>query len=164
MLEIVFFLLSEWGANPWLPLLCFLPLYTYDAAQEEPAESFETHKLTENAAYPNRVAIPSTLRLRYAVRSVQFSTKYQDDETGFLYYGFRYYSPELGRWLSRDPIGESGGINLYGYVHNNPINMIDPDGRDGIYIHYDRYPITVHGEGDDAVQLPLGHAGVVSCV
>ncbi|MBV6501928.1 MAG: hypothetical protein CJBNEKGG_04487 [Prosthecobacter sp.] len=37
-----------------------------------------------------------------------FSTKYEDPETGILYYGFRYYSPETGRWLSRDPIGELG--------------------------------------------------------
>jgi RHS repeat-associated protein len=35
----------------------------------------------------------------------RFSTKYTDDETGFLYYGYRYYSPELGRWVNRDPIG-----------------------------------------------------------
>ena len=37
-----------------------------------------------------------------------FSTKYQDTETGFLYYGFRYYDPETGRWPNRDPIGELG--------------------------------------------------------
>jgi hypothetical protein len=44
---------------------------------------------------------------------------------GMLYYGYRYYSPELGRWLSRDPIGERGGINLYGMVGNNPVNWWD---------------------------------------
>ena len=38
----------------------------------------------------------------------RFSTKYEDDETGLLYYGFRYYSPEIGRWLSRDPVEERG--------------------------------------------------------
>lgn len=55
----------------------------------------------------------------------QFSTKYTDAETGLLYYGFRYYSAELGRWLSRDPIGERGGLNLYGMVGNNAVNTID---------------------------------------
>jgi uncharacterized protein RhaS with RHS repeats len=38
------------------------------------------------------------------------------------------YDPVIGRWLARDPIGEEGGINLYGYVGNNPINYIHPDG------------------------------------
>jgi RHS repeat-associated protein len=38
----------------------------------------------------------------------RFSTKYADDETGLVYYGYRYYSPGLGRWLSRDPLLEEG--------------------------------------------------------
>ena len=40
----------------------------------------------------------------------RFSTKYQNNQTGLYYYGYRYYSAELGRWLSRDPIGEIGGV------------------------------------------------------
>ena len=60
---------------------------------------------------------------------VGFSTKYEDAETGLVYYGFRYYSPELGRWLSRDPIEEEGCINLYGFVNNDPVNYFDADGR-----------------------------------
>ena len=54
-----------------------------------------------------------------------FSTKFLDAETGFLYYGFRYYSSQSGKWLSRDPIGEFGGTNLYGFVNGDPINGID---------------------------------------
>ncbi len=57
-----------------------------------------------------------------------FSTKYQDSETTLLYYGYRYYNPSTGRWLSRDPIEESGGLNLYGMVGNDPISFVDPLG------------------------------------
>ena len=41
---------------------------------------------------------------------------------------YRAYDTELGRWLSADPIGEAGGVNLYGYVEDNPINLWDPLG------------------------------------
>jgi RHS repeat-associated protein len=57
-----------------------------------------------------------------------FSTKQYDDATGLSYYGYRYYSPTLGRWITRDPLGESGGINLYGFVGNCPVNFVDPFG------------------------------------
>ena len=55
----------------------------------------------------------------------RFSSEYYDSETGLVYYNYRYYSPELGRWLSRDPIGEAGGSNLYAMVSNSPINSWD---------------------------------------
>ena len=53
----------------------------------------------------------------------RFSTKYHDAETGLVYYGYRYYSPRLGRWLNRDPDGEHGGRNLYAFT----INTTAPD-------------------------------------
>lgn len=56
---------------------------------------------------------------------VRFSSKYTDEETGLLYYGYRYYSPEMGRWLSRDPIEERGGENLYGFADNDSVSNID---------------------------------------
>ena len=55
----------------------------------------------------------------------RFSTKLEDAETGLNYYGYRYYDPVAGRWLSRDPIGEKGGLNLYGLVGNNPAHKRD---------------------------------------
>jgi len=58
----------------------------------------------------------------------RFSTKYQDDETGLLYYGYRYYDYNTGRWLSRDPMEEDQGPNIYAYVANNPVIFIDPWG------------------------------------
>jgi len=46
------------------------------------------------------------------------------------YYGYRFYNPELGRWINRDPIEEVGGGNLYGFVHNGPGNYVDFLGKD----------------------------------
>jgi RHS repeat-associated protein len=59
----------------------------------------------------------------------RFSSKYTDSETDELYYGQRYYNPSTGRWLSRDPIEEQGGKNLYGFVANNAVNYTDLLGR-----------------------------------
>ncbi len=59
-----------------------------------------------------------------------FSTKYTDSETGLCYYGFRYYDPVTGRWPSRDPIEEEGGLNLYGFVGNDAVNSGDFLGLD----------------------------------
>jgi RHS repeat-associated protein len=64
-----------------------------------------------------------------------FSSKYLDHETGLYYYGYRYYAPEQGRWLSRDPVEETGGIHLYMMIRNNSVNWVDYLGmwtRDGI--------------------------------
>jgi RHS repeat-associated protein len=44
---------------------------------------------------------------------------------GVTYYGYRWFDPVTGRWPSRDPIGERGGLNLYGVVNNNPVSLID---------------------------------------
>ncbi len=58
----------------------------------------------------------------------RFSTKYTDQESGWLYYGYRYYAPRLGRWVSRDPIGEEGGLNLLGLFGNAALLTTDPLG------------------------------------
>jgi RHS repeat-associated protein len=65
-----------------------------------------------------------------------FSTKYTDKETGLLYYGYRYYDPLTGRWPSRDPIGEKGGLNLYGFVGNDGLNKWDILGKEGVQKHH----------------------------
>lgn len=62
---------------------------------------------------------------------------------------YRAYNPTMGRWISRDPIGESGGINLYGYVENNPTDLTDPLGL---------LTVAVIGAGTDS--NPFGHASL----
>jgi RHS repeat-associated protein len=52
----------------------------------------------------------------------------EDDATGLLYYRARYYDPASGRFISEDPIGVFGGLNLYRYLDNDPINFTDPSG------------------------------------
>ena len=70
----------------------------------------QTHRLTGSFAEAN---------------PFRFSTKYTDTTSGHIYYGLRYYDPRHGRWLSRDPIGERGGLNLYGFVGNDGVNRWD---------------------------------------
>ena len=59
-----------------------------------------------------------------------FTGFYYDQATGLDFSVSRPYAADLARWLSRDPIGEDGGINLYAYVGNNPTNWTDPWGLD----------------------------------
>jgi RHS repeat-associated protein len=68
------------------------------------------------------------------INSYQFSTKEHDAFTDFYYYGLRYYDPATGRWLSRDPIDENGGANLYGFAANDAIDNIDVFGEDFITV------------------------------
>jgi RHS repeat-associated protein len=54
----------------------------------------------------------------------------ENDGTGLYYYRARYYHPGSQRFLSQDPIGLTGGPNLYSYVHGNPLRWVDPLGLD----------------------------------
>ena len=63
----------------------------------------------------------------------KFNGKELDEETGFYYYGARYYDPKISIWMSVDPLAEKyPGISPYAYCLNNPINLVDPDGREPV--------------------------------
>jgi len=60
-------------------------------------------------------------------KTVRYSGK-ERDATGLYYYGYRYYQPRAGRWLSADPAGTVDGLNLFRMVRNNPLRYIDKNG------------------------------------
>jgi len=71
-----------------------------------------------------------------------FTGRFLDEESGLLYYRARYYDPETGRFLQRDPLGYASTPNLFEYVRNNPVNFLDPSGL------RDVNPITYKNSGD----------------
>ena len=60
---------------------------------------------------------------------VRFSSKFADNESGMVYYGYRYYAAGSGTWINRDPSDEQGGLNLVGFNNNNPISFYDELGE-----------------------------------
>ena len=88
--------------------------------QERSANSQAGMELV-NAHGKRELSIGSQPRFGYA-------GMFRHEPTGLNLTLYRAYNPLTGRWLSRDPIGEIGGLNVYGYVGNDPVNSIDPFG------------------------------------
>ena len=65
-----------------------------------------------------------------------FTDRERESLTGLMYYRARFYDPQLGRFISEDPIGLAGGVNSFAYVSNNPQNATDPSGLYEIDVHY----------------------------
>jgi RHS repeat-associated protein len=82
-----------------------------------------TGKLVERITYDGFGNSVGSTRTRYG-----FTGRERDPLTGLLHYRARSYDPQLGRFISEDPIGLAGGINQFAYVGNNPANSVDPTG------------------------------------
>ena len=98
---------------------------------------------------------------------------YADPSSGLMLLGARYYNPSVGRFVTRDPIGYAGGINLYGYVGNNPINIVDPNGALPLAVALCLAGLVGGAVTDIAVQIiqgrccdwcELGCTGVCACL
>ena len=72
-----------------------------------------------------------------------YAGMYYHGPSGLYLTRYRAYDPRDGRWLSRDPVGESGGINLYAYVEGNPVSFIDPLGLEAELCTRPFYPMPV---------------------
>jgi RHS repeat-associated protein len=92
-----------------------------DQARVISYEEFHPYGSTAYEAARNQTETPKRYR---------YTGKERDEETGLSYHGARYYAPWIGRWISCDPKGVSAGINLFAYVSQNPIRLIDPNGTD----------------------------------
>ena len=71
----------------------------------------------------------STTVLGTTPTDFNFTGLYRHSKSNLDLATYRAYDPDLGRWLSRDPMAERGGINLYRYVNNEPIVFVDHDGK-----------------------------------
>ena len=76
----------------------------------------------EYDGYGNIVAESGSLARIFRFR---YSTKYTDPESGVVQYGLRGYVPGIGRWMTRDPLEEDGGENLYRFCENDPVSRYD---------------------------------------
>jgi RHS repeat-associated protein len=72
----------------------------------------------------------ASIEVGTVTNNLRFPGQFYDAETGLHYNYHRYYDPKTGRYLSADPIGLIGGINLFAYVQDNPLKFADPKGLD----------------------------------
>lgn len=120
-----------------------------DAETSEIAESYRYTAFGEETLYNANGEEISTSSIGNPWR---FASKRVDPETGWIYFGKRYYDPELGRWTTPDPASFIDGPNLYSYLKHNPIKSYDAYGLVGeayaqsreAAVNADKYPTYAH--------------------
>ncbi|GHU04745.1 hypothetical protein AGMMS49960_20810 [Betaproteobacteria bacterium] len=117
--------LKTFDVGLWLlPLLLLWVLLAAQPLGAKTAEKSSNESSGWNAgvslSFGNQPTITSQLRL---------PGQYEDEETGLHYNFRRCYEPETGRYITSDPIGVEGGINLYQYAGSDPVNLADPTGE-----------------------------------
>jgi RHS repeat-associated protein len=89
-----------------------------------------------------------------------FTGYYYHQNSGLCLTLFRAYDPNAGRWISRDPISESGGINLYAYVHNNPANRTDSIGLEEKATAWSQNLLTIPAQTDNPANMAWLDQGI----
>ncbi|MFE4110409.1 RHS repeat protein [Kosakonia sp. YIM B13611] len=106
--------------------------YSYDnltgSSALEVDGSGELISQEEYYPYGGTALFAARSQLEADYKTLRYSGKEQD-ATGLYYYGYRYYQPWAGRWLSADPASTVDGLNLFRMVRDNPVTLYDNDGR-----------------------------------
>ena len=89
----------------------------------------------------------------------RYAGKRTDEETGFIYYGMRYYDPQTCRWLTPDPAGFVDGLNLYTFLLNNPLRYTGLDGRIAIVL-----PLVLIGFGMEFTVSYVALGGIINAL
>jgi RHS repeat-associated protein len=98
--------------------------FTRDHLGSTTALTGTTGKLVERQTYDAYGNSAGSTRTRY-----DFTGREHDALTGLLYYRARFYDPQVGRFLSEDPLGLSAGPNPFEYAYDNPLRYVDPTGN-----------------------------------
>lgn len=115
--------------NPLTPLVRYqfgnhLGSASVELAEDGALISYEEyHPYGTTAFQTGRAAAEMSLK-RY-----RHTGKERDEESGLDYFGARYYASWIGRWSSPDPLMDVDSPNLFAFTRNNPVNLVDPDGR-----------------------------------
>lgn len=96
-----------------------------DIASGSPSECYRYSAFGEITYFD---ASGSTLQKSALQNPWLFSSKRLEEETGFIFFGKRFYDPSVGRWITPDPLGYLEGANRYCFVQNNPVALQDPYG------------------------------------
>jgi RHS repeat-associated protein len=120
--------------------------YSYDPTTSRVAQilSYEEYYPFGSTSYQAvRSQTETPKRYRYLAME-------RDEETGFGYHTARYYLPWLGRWLSADPAGIGAELNLYVYCKNNPVNLVDTNGKDWTLAEINKF---IDSNGDRRISV-----------
>lgn len=121
------------GNEPGVPQ----QLIRYQLSNHLGSASLELNELGEIISYEEYYPYGSTSYqavrsdIEVPLKRHRYTGKERDEESGLYYHGARYYTPWLGRWVSCDPIGIRGAINLYEYCENSPLLLADLSGTQG---------------------------------
>ena len=114
--------------------------------------------LEQNEYLPFGTRVSNSQHAQMGTNRWRYAGKEAFPELNQLDFGARMYDPFTARWTAVDPMaGKYYSISPYAYCVNNPVNVVDPDGKDGILIVYPDYIINV----DDHQYPYIGHAGVL---